>query len=60
MENWLRNEALPAFDAYKADPQRGLSLENVKTGLPPAMDEPPSTVNHGLSHYRQARGARPA
>jgi putative addiction module CopG family antidote len=33
VEGWLRNEALPAYDAYKADPQRGLSLEEVKTGL---------------------------
>lgn len=33
MENWLSNEALPAYDAYKADPQRGLSLDEVKAGL---------------------------
>jgi len=33
VESWLRNEALPAYDAYKADPQRGLSLEEVRAGL---------------------------
>ena len=33
VENWLRNEALPAYDAYKADPSRGLSLDEVKAGF---------------------------
>ena len=33
VDNWLRNEALPAYDAYKADPSRGVSLEEVRTGL---------------------------
>jgi len=33
VESWLRNEALPAYDAYKADPERGLSLDEVKAGL---------------------------
>ena len=33
IESWLRNEALPSYDAYKADPGRGLSLEEVKSGL---------------------------
>lgn len=30
IDNWLRNEALPS---YEADPQRGLSLDDVKAGL---------------------------
>lgn len=33
IDNWLRNEALPSYYAYKADPQRGLSLDDVKVGL---------------------------
>ena len=33
IDNWLRNEALPSYDAYKADPQRGVSLDDVKAGL---------------------------
>lgn len=33
VDGWLRNEALPAYDAYKADPQRGLALDDVKAGL---------------------------
>jgi antitoxin ParD1/3/4 len=33
MDDWLRNVALPSYDAYKADPQRGLSLDEVKAGL---------------------------
>ncbi len=33
VDNWLRNEALPAYDAYKADPVRGLSLDEVRAGL---------------------------
>jgi hypothetical protein len=33
MEHWLRNEALPAYDAYKADPSRGLPLDEVRAGL---------------------------
>lgn len=33
VESWLRNEALPSYDAYKADPKRGLSLDDVRAGL---------------------------
>lgn len=33
VERWLRNEALPSYDAYKRDPQRGLSLDEVRAGL---------------------------
>ena len=33
VESWLRNEALPAYDAYKADPGRGLSIEEMRAGL---------------------------
>lgn len=33
MEDWLRNVALPSYDAYRADPARGLSLDEVKAGL---------------------------
>jgi len=33
VDHWLRSEALPSYDAYKADPQSGLSLDEVKAGL---------------------------
>ncbi len=33
VESWLRNEALPAYDAYKAGAQRGLPLDEVKGAL---------------------------
>ncbi|MCW6532517.1 type II toxin-antitoxin system ParD family antitoxin [Sphingomonas lycopersici] len=33
VDNWLRNEVLPSYDAYRADPERGLSLDEVKAGL---------------------------
>lgn len=33
VDTWLRNEALTAYDAYKTDPTRGVSLEEVRTGL---------------------------
>ena len=33
VDNWLRNEAVPAYGAYKTDPTRGVSLEEVRIGL---------------------------
>lgn len=33
VESWLRNEALPAYDAYKADPSRAVTLDEVREGL---------------------------
>lgn len=33
VDNWLRHEALPAYDAYKADPERGLSSDEVRASL---------------------------
>lgn len=33
METWLRNKALPSYDAYRADPTRGLSADEVKASL---------------------------
>ncbi|WP_157219607.1 type II toxin-antitoxin system ParD family antitoxin [Flavisphingomonas formosensis] len=33
MDDWLRGVALPSYHAYKADPRRGLSLDEVKAGL---------------------------
>lgn len=33
VEHWLRDQALPAYDAYKADPERGMSLDEVRSGL---------------------------
>jgi hypothetical protein len=33
MEDWLRQQAAPAYDAYRADPSRGLSLEKVRGSI---------------------------
>jgi len=33
LDNWLTQSALPAYDAYKADPSRGLSLEDVRASI---------------------------
>ncbi len=31
--DWLRQQAAPAHDAYRADPSRGLSLEEVRASI---------------------------
>jgi hypothetical protein len=33
MENWLRKHAAPAYDGYRADPSRKMSLEEVRTSI---------------------------
>lgn len=33
LEDWLRQQAAPAYDAFSADPSRGLSLEDVRASL---------------------------
>ena len=33
LEQWLRTEVAAAYDAIKADPSRGLSLEEVRASL---------------------------
>ena len=33
LEDWLRNEVVPANDALRADPSRALSAEDVRTSL---------------------------
>lgn len=33
LEDWLRQQAAPAYDAYRGDPSRGLSLEDVRASL---------------------------
>jgi putative addiction module CopG family antidote len=33
IDEWLRNQALPAYDAYKSNPSTGLSLEDLKSDL---------------------------
>lgn len=30
LDDWLRQQALPAYDAYRADPSRGIALEDVR------------------------------
>jgi antitoxin ParD1/3/4 len=30
LDGWLRQQALPAYDAYRADPSRGIALEDVR------------------------------
>lgn len=33
VERWLRNEVVPAYDAYCADPSRGIPLDDARAGL---------------------------
>lgn len=33
LDDWLRQQALPAYDAYRADPSRGMSLEEVRASI---------------------------
>ena len=33
MDDWLRQKALPAYDAYRADPSRGMSLDDVRASI---------------------------
>ena len=33
LEDWLHQQAAPAYDAYRADPSRGLSLEEVRPSI---------------------------
>jgi len=33
VEHWLRNEIIPAYDAYRTDPSRGIPLDDVRAGL---------------------------
>ena len=33
VEAWLRNEVVPAYDAFKADPSGGLSVDDLRAAL---------------------------
>jgi putative addiction module CopG family antidote len=33
MDDWLRHQALRDYDAYRADPSRGMSLEEVRASI---------------------------
>lgn len=33
LDDWLRHQALPAYDTYRADPSRGISLEDVRASI---------------------------
>lgn len=33
VENWLHSQVLPAYDALKADPSRGLTADQIRTQL---------------------------
>jgi len=33
MEKWLREEVVPAYEAYKADPSSGIPIEAVRASL---------------------------
>ena len=33
IDHWLRNEVVPAYNALKADPSRGSSLDETRTAL---------------------------
>ena len=33
VEQWLHNDIVPAYDAFRADPTRGIALDDVRAGL---------------------------
>ena len=33
LDDWLRQQAIPAYDAYRADPSRGIALEDVRATI---------------------------
>lgn len=33
LEKWLRDEVVPAYDAFKADPSRGIPIDDVRASL---------------------------
>ena len=33
LDDWLRHQALPAYDAYRADSSRGISLDDVRASI---------------------------
>jgi Arc/MetJ-type ribon-helix-helix transcriptional regulator len=33
LDDWLGQQALPAYDAYRADPARGIPLEEVRASI---------------------------
>jgi putative addiction module CopG family antidote len=39
LEDWLRQEVAPAYDAIEADPSRGRSVENVRASLAVAHEQ---------------------
>ncbi|MEK7342541.1 MAG: type II toxin-antitoxin system ParD family antitoxin [Pseudomonadota bacterium] len=39
VESWLTNQALPSYDAYRADPSRGVPLDQVRAELAARGDQ---------------------
>jgi putative addiction module CopG family antidote len=33
LDEWLKQQALPAYDAYRADPSRGIALEEARATI---------------------------
>jgi putative addiction module CopG family antidote len=33
VDSWLRQQALPSYDAYRADPSRGIPLDEVRATI---------------------------
>lgn len=33
VDDWLRQQALPSYDAYRADPSKGIPLEEVRASI---------------------------
>lgn len=33
LEDWLRNEVMPAYDAYRADPSQGMTPDEVRASI---------------------------
>ena len=33
LDDWLRQQALPSYDAYRADPARGIGIDDVRASI---------------------------
>ena len=33
LDDWLKQQALPAYDAYRAEPSKGISLQEVRATI---------------------------
>jgi putative addiction module CopG family antidote len=55
MDDWLRKAALSAYDTYRADPSRGLSLEEVRASIGKRSSWPWGVTTHRIVVAPEAR-----